>query len=264
MDDRELFKGTASYYAKYRAGYPAKFFEFVARYFKLDGKGRLLDIGCGTGQLAIPFSKHFEEAVGIDPEQEMLDEAAKEAEKRGVKSVKWILRAGEEIASDLGTFRLTTMGASFHWMEQEKVLKKIYDITENTGGLVIVNDSCSPWHDKKPEKWQEVRKRVMTKYLGDKRRAGNAFYDEPKERFEDLLKNSPFGGYEEWAHDYTRIWTLESVIGFLYSTSFASQRLFGDKLDEFEQELKTELLKLKPDGIFTEQVRIQALLARRG
>lgn len=262
MDDRELFKDTAYYYAKYRTGYPSEFFEYVIRYFGLNGKGRLLDLGCGTGQLAIPLAKHFEEAVGLDFEQEMLDEAKKQVEEADIKNIKFICRKAEEIAADLGFFRLTAMGASFHWMKQAGVLQKIYDLTETGGGVVIVSDSSSPWRLGN-ERWKEVRKGVVQKYLGEKRHAGNTFYGEPKERFEDLLNASPFGGYEEWAYEYTQTWTLEAAINLLYSTSFASRRMFGDRLNDFEQELRAELLKLEPRGVFEEQIYLQTLLARK-
>lgn len=266
MDERELFKGTAYYYARYRPGYPPKFFDFVARYFQLDGRGQLLDLGCGTGQLAIPLAKHVEEVVGLDIEPEMLEVAAQEAEKRGVKNIKWVLRSAEDIGKDMGVFRLTTIGAAFHWMEQAMVLEKIYELTEKGGGLAIVSDSSSPWrngYERNKERWKKVRKEIVQKYLGEKRRAGDSFYAEPKEKFEDLLNASPFGGYEEWTHEYTRTWIVGEVINFLYSTSFASRRLFGDKVSEFEEELKRELLKLEPGGTFTESVRLQVLLAKK-
>ncbi|TDC75253.1 class I SAM-dependent methyltransferase [Actinomadura sp. 7K507] len=54
-------------------------FDEVVQRFRLDGAGRLLDLGCGTGQLVIPLAEHFAEAVGMDPEQEMLDRAARQA-----------------------------------------------------------------------------------------------------------------------------------------------------------------------------------------
>ena len=47
----DLFAGTAWHYARYRPGYPQAFFDDLARQFRLDGTGRLLDLGCGTGQL---------------------------------------------------------------------------------------------------------------------------------------------------------------------------------------------------------------------
>lgn len=67
MDDKELFKNTAYYYTKYRMGYPSEFFTYIIHFFNLNGKGRLLDLGCGTGQLTIPFAKYFEEVIGLDP-----------------------------------------------------------------------------------------------------------------------------------------------------------------------------------------------------
>ena len=148
-------------------------------------------------------------------------------------------------------------------MDREKVLKKVYEITQDGGSVVIVSDFRRGTAPEYGEDWQKIRKDIIEKYLGKQRRAGNSFYDRGDDTFEDRLTNSPFGGYEEWNYDFTRTWTLEEVINFLYSTSFASKRFFGDKLAKFEKELKTELLKLEPSGIFKEGVRLQALIGKK-
>jgi SAM-dependent methyltransferase len=76
-----LFAGTAWHYARYRPGYPDVFFDDLIVRFHLDGTGRLLDLGCGTGQLIVGLAAHVAEAIGIDPEPEMLTEAAGQARR---------------------------------------------------------------------------------------------------------------------------------------------------------------------------------------
>src|SRR6266702_2438779 len=69
-----IFHGTAWYYARYRPGYPQELFDLLRGRFELDGTGRLLDLGCGTGQLAVPLAPLFEEVVAVDVDAGMLAE----------------------------------------------------------------------------------------------------------------------------------------------------------------------------------------------
>ncbi|MFI7635941.1 class I SAM-dependent methyltransferase [Nonomuraea sp. NPDC049400] len=89
MSSGGLFAGTGVFYARFRPGYPRAFFDDLVRRFGLDGSGRLLDLGCGTGQLTIPLAGHVAEAVGVDPEPDMLAEAAQQALAAGVGNVTW-------------------------------------------------------------------------------------------------------------------------------------------------------------------------------
>ena len=48
---------------------------------------RVLDIGTGTGHTALAFARHVREVVGLDLTEEMLHEARKLAQERGVDNV---------------------------------------------------------------------------------------------------------------------------------------------------------------------------------
>lgn len=106
---RGLFNGTAWHYARFRPGYPKPFFDDIVAQFRLDGTGRLLDLGCGTGQLTLPLAAHVAEAVGMDPEPEMLTEAARQARAAGVINVTWAQGGSEDLPGNVGRFRLVTM-----------------------------------------------------------------------------------------------------------------------------------------------------------
>jgi hypothetical protein len=56
-----------------------------------------------------------------------------------------------------------------------------------------------------------------------------------------------------------RNWTVDQLIGFAYSTSFASLVRIGDRREEFEQELRR---RLQPS--YRERVTVDAFLGRRG
>ncbi len=57
--------------------------------------------------------------------------------------------------------------------------------------------------------------------------------------------------------------TLESVIGYLHSTSFAAPRLFGDRIEEFDRALRDRLPASATDGVFIDDNEFGILLGRR-
>ena len=58
-------------------------------------------------------------------------------------------------------------------------------------------------------------------------------------------------------------WTVETLTGFMYATSFLSQPALGRHVPAFERDLRTRLLAVEPDGVFREQTTFSYMLARR-
>lgn len=172
----DKFKGTAWYYARYRSPYPDKLLDRVVEEFRLDGTGRLLDLGCGTGHLAIPLSRHFHEVIGLDPEPEMLAEGARQSEEMGILNIRWMEGGSFDLArlnGVIGKFRLVSMGTSFHWMDRDATLDILAGMVEPSGGIAVIGTSSVATIWEGDESWQRTTKAVIQKWLGKERRAGS-------------------------------------------------------------------------------------------
>jgi SAM-dependent methyltransferase len=125
MAENGLFRGAASHYARYRPRYPAELLARVAERAGLDGRGRLLDLGCGTGNVAIPLAAYVEEVVAVDIEPEMLAELRRAAPA----NVRTVEARAEDVDESWGVFRLATVGAALHWFDCGLVLGNLAKLT---------------------------------------------------------------------------------------------------------------------------------------
>lgn len=258
---QDPFAGTAEYYARYRYDYPDEIAGKVATTFGLDGTGRLLDAGCGTGKLTFLLKPLFADVVGIDRSAGMLAEAERQARERGISGVRWVLGGAEDAGEELGVFRLVSCGEAFHWMDHDKALMTWHRLLEKQGGLAVV--STGGGSASGPELWQQAIWEVIHRWLGPRRR--NAEWQERSvKRHEEVIEASglfqlvSFGCVE-----HTGVRDLDSVLGFLYSTSFCNKGLLGKNVPRFEEDLRRSLLQVEPSGRFTELLKAEYILAKR-
>lgn len=258
-----LFSGTAWYYARFRPAYPDALFTRIIERFQLDGTGRLLDLGCGTGELLVPLAPHVASAIGMDPEPEMLAEAAARVRRVGLDNVRLIQGGSDDIETlraQISDLRLVVMGRSFHWMDEMTTLRALHALLEPGGGLVVTGDGCGVWSGE--ERWQVAVREVIHRWLGERRRAGSGSYTIDHEPWETLFPRSPFARVEQLRIEWQREWEIDTIVGFLYSTSFCSIPVLGDLREPFEADLRATLAAF--DGPLTEAGVLDVFMLRKG
>ncbi|RDY72624.1 class I SAM-dependent methyltransferase [Halobacillus trueperi] len=256
----DLFKGSASYYSRYRPMYPASLIRFLVEEFSLNGEQNLLDLGCGTGQLTIRFSDWTNKIVGIDTEPEMINEAKRLHQQVRLGQIQWFNGTLEQYKeSHNDRFTLVILAKAFHWMNRSRVLEELYDLIPDGGGVAII-DNYDP--DKSLKPWQ-VKLNELIEWYGKERRAGKSTYTHPLISHEEVISNSKFEVTVHTLPTYQINWTIESILGNLYSTSYGARRFLGNKVEEFEKEVQEALMNFSTSGEFKETVNVSVKLGRK-
>lgn len=255
--DPTIYRGAARHYCNGRPPYSADLVRVLCNELPLGPSGRLLDVGCGPGVLTVGLAEHFTEAIGLDPEPDMLAEGARRADERGVRNVRWIRALAEDIATlDLGPFRLVTFGQSFHWTDRERVAEAVFDILEPGGAIALIAPTVEgravPPNPGYPVIPHDEIKQLVARHLGSNRRAGRGFAPAKTDRYEDALARTRFGRprqvFASGRPDIVR--DVDSLVDGCFSMSSSAPHLFGAGRDRFEAELRALLREHSPDGLF--------------
>ena len=140
----------ADLYHRFRRRYPAELVEAVAEALSLRGDDLVVDLGCGTGQLAIPIASHVDAVIGIDPEPDMLARACSAADEAGISSVAWMIGKDTDLPllrSLLGEGRVAglTIGQALHWMDHEALFAAARPLLRSGGGVVAISNGIPLW-----------------------------------------------------------------------------------------------------------------------
>lgn len=258
--DETLYQGSAPYYVRGRPPYAPGLADVLEEALSLDGTGRLLDAGCGPGIVTLLLADRFAEAVGVDPDAGMLAEAERRAAMAGITNARWIRARAEELPFDLGRFRVVTFAQSFHWMDRNRVAAIVYAMLEPDGALVHVSDVKEPRRDlvelPHPTPPYAEIKQLVQRYLGPVQRAGQGVlqYGSPGDEASVLIP-AGFHGPERVLAPATEpfIRGIDDVVAWVYSLSSSAPHLFGERLSEFESDLRSLLRDASPEGSFADQ-----------
>jgi SAM-dependent methyltransferase len=272
---RDLYRGTARDYERFRVPYPRALTYGLARRAGADGTGRLLDLACGTGQLALPLRGYFREVWAVDQEPGMISAVARQAGTAPDTTapdttalagrLRLVTGAAEDLAAPAAAFDLVTIGNAFHRLRRERVAAQALRWLAPGRYLALVW-ADSPWAGNAP--WQLALAATMDRWR-DRSADGAgrvpAGYEQDRRERPDamILRDCGFEAGPTWSVPVSHEWTIAALTGFVFSTSVLSRAALGARAAEFAADLRRELLGGAPDGRFRQVISFGCELARR-
>lgn len=260
----DLYQGTAGYYDCYRLPYPAALLAHLADSSQLSGSGRLLDLACGTGQLAFPLGRHFAEVWAVDQEQDMVETVRAKAADAGMSNLRPVVASAEKLDARPDYFELVVVGNAFHRLERDLVARRIFQWL-TPGGHLALCWSTSPWVGR--EGWQQSLATTLNRWqreLGAEHRTP-AGWDQARRDLpdSDVLSEAGFEIVGRHAFTAEQHWSLAELAGHIRSTSFLPPAVLGDQSAAFDADLAATLRPHSDNGVFIETVNFAYDLARK-
>src|SRR6516164_9230671 len=114
---RESFDSVADDYERYRVPYPDEVVEAVLALSRLHSGSRVLEIGCGTGQLSVPLARLGVELVAVELGPNLAAIARDNLTE--FPSARVEVSGFEEWQLPAEPFDLVVSASAFHWIDPE-------------------------------------------------------------------------------------------------------------------------------------------------
>jgi SAM-dependent methyltransferase len=137
------FGKTANDYATHRAGFPDSFFTRIAEYGVGQSAQTIVDIGTGTGTLARGFARRGCNVIGIDPAENMLQQARALTTTENL-SVVFRCASAEQTHLPDAFADVVTAGQCWHWFNDTRAAQESRRILKRDGRIVIAHFDWIP------------------------------------------------------------------------------------------------------------------------
>ncbi len=122
----DLYRGAARSYDAYRLPYPRDLIDDLAARSGADGTGRLLDLACGTGQVAFALRDRFAQIWAVDQEPDMIElsPGRRRQPARSPRCCCYTCRP-RSCRRRPTAFDLVTIGNAFHRLRRQSVADRV-------------------------------------------------------------------------------------------------------------------------------------------
>lgn len=135
---KKTFDTVPTLYDSRRPGYPAALIEDTLRLSHIPARGRILEIGCGTGQATKPFADRGYHMTCLDIGTNLAAVARRKFQ--GCDNVTVIAESFENWNPGATKYHLAIAATSFHWLDPAIRYTKVSQILRRGGSLAVFSN----------------------------------------------------------------------------------------------------------------------------
>jgi SAM-dependent methyltransferase len=134
---RASFDDVAEIYDRVRPGYPAEIIADLAALTGIRAGARVLEIGCGTGQLTMPLLERGATLTAVELGPRLAEIAAGKATDAGARA-KVVVADFDSWAGPSKAFDVVVSATAFHWLDPDTRLSRIAALLRPGGSLATI------------------------------------------------------------------------------------------------------------------------------
>ena len=213
----------------------------------------VVDLGCGTGQLAVPLQPHCAAVIAIDPEPVMLAELQARQAPRVL-----CLLGDDHVLPQLGSVCGRSVGAvvignALHWMDEELTFASATALLRPGGAIAVVTQGPPIWLG--TALWQVRLREALQRALGPI--TGNCRTDQSA--IDERLAIARTLGLD--AHIIS--WQADHLVDVDWVLGHLGSAMSADQLSPARAALIEDLPRDDEEPMI-ERITTTALIARRG
>ncbi len=137
MERRATFDQVARLYDEVRPGYPEELFDDLVSLSRIAPGGRVIEIGCGTGQATLPLARRGYRIVAVELGG-WLAEIAR-SKLASYPNAEVVVSSFEDWPLEPEAFDLAVAATSFHWIDPSVGYPKVASALRPGGHLALIS-----------------------------------------------------------------------------------------------------------------------------
>jgi ubiquinone/menaquinone biosynthesis C-methylase UbiE len=242
-DPRRRFTGAGAAYARFRPGYPDAIVDWLLDRAGVGAGARVADVGCGTGIFTRLLAARDVDAVGIDPNEDML------AQARAAGGASYRLAEAAATGLERHSVALITVAQAFHWLDRDAALGEFERILRPGAHVAAI------YNLRAEGAFMEAYDALLRRF-SDRYRVVESW----EETLAALRRHPLTRDHEEWSGGHVQRFDFEGLHGRAWTSSYVFDGV--REPETFDRALRRLFETHARDGVIEFPYRSVALLFR--